>query len=114
VPGEVIETARTSDDGLFRCEPSIGLDPIGYQLTCFDIGGLHIDRSDTKLLIAQQPLVMSGHIVLNQVRIAVDLANEIGLVASCQRAGSQQEGQPKAADRIRYENDRESFTKPVK
>jgi len=57
-------------------------DAIGHLLAGFDIGSLYIDGTDTKLLIAEQAFVMGCHIVLDEVRIAIDLADQVRLVAS--------------------------------
>ena len=41
-----------------------------------------VDRADTELLVAKQPLVVRRHVVLDQVSVAINLADQVGFVAS--------------------------------
>ena len=49
----------------------------------FDIWRLNIDRADAELLVPEEFLKGIGPIMLDQVRIAFNLADEIGLITSC-------------------------------
>ena len=59
----------------------MGLDPVGDLLAGFDVRRLHIDRADAELLVAEQAFVVGRHVVLDQERVAIDPADEVGLVA---------------------------------
>src|ERR1700676_562169 len=76
----MIKTTGTGDDSLLRCEPSIRSDTIGHHFCRLDIRRLHVDRSDAKLFIAELTLIIVCHIVLDQIRIGLNLADEISLV----------------------------------
>ena len=56
--------------------------PVGNQLPALDVRGLHIDGADAQLLVAEQTLIVRGHVVFDQIKVAIDLANKIGLVAA--------------------------------
>jgi hypothetical protein len=45
MPGEMIEAARTGDQGLLRREPVMHPDALGDLLSAFDIRILYIDRT---------------------------------------------------------------------
>jgi len=79
---QMIEAARTGYDGLLRGQPSMCCDPIGNQLPVLDVGGLHIDGAHAELFVPEQTLIMRGHIVFDEIEVAIDLANKIGLVAT--------------------------------
>ena len=46
------------------------------------IRSLHIDSADAELFVAKKAAVVRGHIVFDEIEIAFDLADEIGLVAT--------------------------------
>ena len=48
----------------------------------FDIGSLNIDRADAELLVPEQALERVCPVVLDQVGVAFDLADQVGLVAA--------------------------------
>src|ERR1700681_2366538 len=78
----MIEPARTRDDGLLRGKPFVRLDPRRDRLSGLDLGVLHIHGADADLLVADQPFIVGRHVVLDQIRGALDLANKVGLVAT--------------------------------
>ena len=57
-------------------------DPLGDLLSRLDVRRLHVDRADAELLVAEQSFVVRRHVVFDQVRVAVDPADEVRLVAS--------------------------------
>src|SRR5215472_1166845 len=60
----------------------MGRDAFGYQSAGLDVRGLHVDRADPQLLVAEQTLEMVGHVVFDQIRMAIDSAYQVGLVAA--------------------------------
>jgi hypothetical protein len=79
---QMIEAARTGYDGLLRRQPGMCCDPVGNQLPALDIWGLDIDSAYAELFITEQILIVRGHIVFDEIKVAIDLANKIGLVAT--------------------------------
>ena len=79
---QMIEAARAGYDGLLRRQPTMCCDPVGDQLAAFDVRGLHIDGADAELLVAEQTLIVRRHIVFDEIEVAIDLANKIGLVTT--------------------------------
>ena len=55
-------------------------DAVSNLITAFDIWILHIDRANAQLLVTQQTLEMGSHVMLNQITIAFDFADQIRLV----------------------------------
>jgi hypothetical protein len=60
----------------------VRFDAFGYLGGGLDIRRLHIDRADPQLLVAEKAVEVVGHIVFDQIRVALDAAYEIGLVAA--------------------------------
>ena len=79
---QVIKAARAGDYGLFRRQPFVLADARGNGFAAFDLGVLHVNRTDAELVISQQPFVMPRHIVFDQIRGRTDLADQIGLIAA--------------------------------
>ena len=79
---QMVEAARTGYDGLLRRQPTMRCYPVGNQLPALDVRGLHIDGADAELFVAEQSLIVRGHVVFDQIEVAIDLANKIGLVAT--------------------------------
>ena len=59
----------------------MGLDPLRDLLAGLDIRGLHIDRADAELLVAEAAFVVRRHVVLDEEGVAIDPADQIRLVA---------------------------------
>src|SRR5271166_1418502 len=78
--GEMIEAAGTGDQGLLRRKPTMRSDAVSNLITAFDIWILHIDRANAQLLVTQQTLEMRSHVMLNQITVAFDFADQIRLV----------------------------------
>ena len=66
-----------------RAQATVGGNPFGNQRAGFDIGGLDIDRANAELLVSEQPFESVCPIMLDQVGTALDLADQVRLVASC-------------------------------
>ena len=54
----------------------------GDRLSAFDLWVLDIDGADAKLFVAEQPFVVMGHVVFDQIRRAINLADKVRLVAA--------------------------------
>jgi hypothetical protein len=78
----MVEAARTCNDRLFRREPPTFLDAGNDRFSTLDPRVLHIHRTDTELLVLEQPFVMVRHIVFYQVGGTFDFADKIGLVST--------------------------------
>src|ERR671912_739111 len=78
---QVVEPAGTGDNRLFGRKPTVAADARRDRLAGLDLRVLHIHRADADLSVAQQAFVVAGHVMLDQVRRALDLTNQIGLVA---------------------------------
>jgi hypothetical protein len=78
----MIETARTRHDRLLGCKPWVSADSPGDRFAALDLRILHVNRADTELLVAQQSLLMWRHVVLDQIRRAIDVADKVRLVAT--------------------------------
>ena len=82
VPWKVIEPAGTRDEGLLGQEPFMRPDPFGDLLAGLHIRRLHVDGTDAELLVAEQAFIVIRHVMLDQIGVAIDPANKIGLVAA--------------------------------
>ena len=51
-------------------------------LAGLNVRRLHIDSADAELLVSEALLIVRRHVVLDQIAIALDAANEISLVAA--------------------------------
>jgi len=75
----VVEPTRACDDGLFGSEPWVRSNSSCDYLARFDIWSLNIDRADAELLVPEEFSKGIGPIMLDQVRIAFDLADRSAL-----------------------------------
>ena len=60
----------------------VDFDALDDLFAGFDVGRLDIDCAHAELFVAQAAFVMRRHVVFDQVAVAIDLAHEVGLVAS--------------------------------
>jgi hypothetical protein len=75
----VVEPTRACDDGLFGSEPWVRSNSSCDYFARFDIWSLNIDRADAELLVPEEFSKGIGPIMLDQVRIAFDLADRSAL-----------------------------------
>src|ERR1700681_4529123 len=64
---QVVEAARAGHDRLLGCEPFMHLNAFRDRFAAFDFGILDVHRPDAELLVADQALVVRGHVVLDEV-----------------------------------------------
>src|SRR2546423_899600 len=79
---QMVEPAAAHNDRLFGREPSVGGYPFRDRFARFDIGSLDIDRADPELLVPQQALERVAPIVLDHIRMALDSADQVCLIAT--------------------------------
>src|SRR5579871_1648726 len=78
----MVEPARTCNDRLLRGEPLMRPDPIDDYRRRLDIRSLHIDRTHSELLVSQESFEFSYAVMLDQIGMAIHLANQVCLVAA--------------------------------
>ena len=78
----MVEPTRAFDDGLLGSEPWVRSSSFCDYFARFDIWSLNIDRADAELLVPEEFPKGIGPIMLDQVRLAFDLADEIRLITS--------------------------------
>src|ERR1700730_4086027 len=77
----MIKAARAGDDRLFGRAPFMHFDPPNNYLPSLDVGVLHVDSADTKLLVPKVLFIVRRHIVFYEIAVTLDVANKISFVA---------------------------------
>src|SRR5437868_2227599 len=78
----MVEPACARNNRLFGREPSVGGYSFRDRFARFDIGILDIDRADPELLVPQQAIERISPVVLDHVGSALDLADQVCLIAT--------------------------------